>query len=85
MDMVGIVQKMGKKAYGQDAKIQLRKIPAEYMDYYDIAEYDGNEHVIIEYDRFKVDAVISILKDKVLNKADQLARIAAVVNLGSEE
>ena len=33
----------------------------------------------------KVDAVISILKDKVLNKADQLARIAAVVNLGREE
>ena len=47
---------MGKKENRQYAKIQLLKIPVEYMDY-EIAKYDGNKHVIIQHDSFKVDAV----------------------------
>ena len=54
--MVKTVQKMGKKENRQYAKIQLLKIPVEYMDY-EIAKYDGNKHVIIQHDSFKVDAV----------------------------
>ena len=31
--MVAIVQKMGKRANGPGAKIQMRQIPIEFMDY----------------------------------------------------
>ena len=78
--MVGIVQRMGERANGQCAKINLKEISAEYLGFYEIDAYDGMEHVIIQYDKFKLDCIKSLLKDKVLNKADKLARIAAVVN-----
>ena len=78
--LVGIVQKMGKKAYGHYAKIQMRKIPAQYANHYEIAEYDGLEHVVIKYDAYELDAIRSICKDRVLNKSDKLARIVAVLN-----
>ena len=80
--MVGKVQKMGKKANGPSAKIQLRKIPAEFasVDYFEIVGCDGDELVVIQYDGFKVDSVISILNYQGLNKWDKFARIAAEVN-----
>ena len=78
--MVGAVQKMGKKANGPSAKIQLRKIPAEFVDYFEIVGCDGDEHVVIQYDRFKGDSVISILNNQGLNKWDKLLSIAAGVN-----
>ena len=78
--MVGTVQKMDKKVNGPSAKIQLRKIPAEFVDYFKIVGCDGDELVVIQYDRFKVDSVISILNYQGLNKWDKFARIAAEVN-----
>ena len=78
--MVGIVQKMGERANGQCAKINLKEIPAEYLGHYEIGEYDSMEHVIIQYDKFQLDSIKSILRDQGLNKTDKLSRIAAVLN-----
>ena len=78
--MVGIVQRMGERANGQCAKINLKEISAEYLGFYEIDAYDGMEHVIIQYDKFQLDSIKSILRDQGLNKTDKLSRIAAVLN-----
>ena len=77
--MVQIVREMGAKANGMCAKIELERIPAEYVNHYTIGEYDGLEGVQLQYDKYRVDSVREILKDRVLSKTDKLARIAAVM------
>ena len=56
----------------------------EYRNHYEIYEYDGNEHVIVLWDAYRLDAVSSLLKDRGLSKIDKLARIAAVVHQEEE-
>ena len=83
--MVGIVQRMGELANGRCAKVELCKIPVQYVDYYEIEEYDGMEHVEIQYDRFKLDAVKLVLKDEGLNESEKLSRISAVLKEDEEK
>ena len=45
--MVQIVKEMGKRANGSRSKIELKKIPLEYLHHYVIAEDDGLEVVMI--------------------------------------
>jgi hypothetical protein len=78
--MVAIVEEMGAAASDRYASVQLERIPAQYVDHYEIAEYDGMESVVICNERFKLDAVRVILGDRVSSKAEKLARIAAVVH-----
>jgi len=83
--MVQIVREMQEKANGMCAKIELERIPAEYQNHYEIGEYDGLEGVQLQYDKYRVDSVRSILNDRALNKTDKLARIAAVMALVDQE
>jgi hypothetical protein len=83
--MVQIVREMGAKANGMCAKIELKRIPAEYQNHYKIGEYDGLEGVQLQYNKYRVDAVREILKDRALSKSDKLARIAAVMALVDQE
>ena len=78
--MVAIVDEMGAAASDRYASVRLARIPAQYADHYEIAEYDGMESVVICKERFKLDAVRAILGDRVSSKAEKLARIAAVVH-----
>ena len=82
--MAQIVQEMGGQANGKHARIKLQRIPVEYRNHYEIYEYDGNEHVIVLWDAYRLDAVSSLLKDRGLSKIDKLARIAAVVHQEEE-
>jgi hypothetical protein len=45
--------------------LELVKIPTKYINHYKIREYDGNESVIILYDKYKIDII-----DVVLNAGD---------------
>lgn len=83
--MVQIVLEIQEKANGHYANIKLERIPVEYVNHYKIDEYDGLENVQIQYDKYRVDSVRSILKDQALNKTDKLARIAAVMALVDQE
>ena len=83
--MVQIVQEMGERANGAYANIKLEKIPVEYLNNYEIGQYDGLEEVQIQYDKYQLDAIRGILKDRALSKSDKLARIAAVMALVDQE
>jgi hypothetical protein len=78
--MVAIVEEMGAAASDRYASVRIARIPAQYVNHYEIAEYDGMESVVLCKERFKLDAVRAILGDRVSSKAEKLARIAAVVN-----
>jgi len=78
--MVQIMKEMGKTANGNFSKIELKKIPLEYLHHYEIGEYDGLEGVVINYNAYKIDTAKEILRDQTLTKAEKLARVAAVLN-----
>lgn len=82
--MVEIVRELGDAANDRYAKIRLQRIPAQFVNFYQIDEYDGMETVVLLRNEYKLDAVKSILRDRSLSKADKLVRISAVVNQEEE-
>lgn len=83
--MVQIVKEMGARANGSFSKIELKKIPLEYLHHYEIGEYDGLEAVVINYNAYKIDTAKEILRDQNLTKVEKLARVSAVLNAELEE
>jgi len=78
--MVQICKDMGsKRVSGPHAKIQLERIPAHYVDHYQIGEYDGMESVVLMKDAYVVHSVTKILANTALSKGEKLAFISAVI------
>ena len=79
--MVSIVRELGPARASRQAgsKIAIETIPARYVNHYRISEYDGDECVLIQYEAYKVDAVLAILHDGQLTDAERIARITAAV------
>ena len=72
--MIQICSEMGAKADGKYAKIKIKSIPSRYANYYSIKEYDGFENVTINYDRYKLDRLRSILTNDSLSSDDKVAQ-----------
>lgn len=79
--MVQVLREMRAAANGKRARICLRRIPCEYKFYYTINSLRGREYVSIDCTQYRMDAINSILRDRVLSKADKLARITAVAKI----
>ena len=52
--MIEIVKRLGKKASGTHANIDIHHVPLKYKDFFTINEYDGYESVCILYDKYKL-------------------------------
>ena len=60
--MIEIVKEMGTSANSECAKIELRHLPMRFYGFYEISEYDGQECVSIDVNRWKLAIVAKILK-----------------------
>ena len=77
--LVGVVKEMGTSAFDRHAQLELRRIPAQYTNFYRIHEYDGNESIEILYDKYKVHAAKALLRSAHLTLRERIARAAAVL------
>jgi hypothetical protein len=78
--MVNIVKEIGTRSAGAAfAEIRLVSIPSQYVKYYSINEYDGNESVTIHYNRYKINSAKETLQDPTLTKSDKLERLSAIL------
>lgn len=83
--MVEILREMRAVANGKKTRISLMRIPAEYKFYYYLTSHRGREDVSVDYTEYKMDAIKSILQDRMLSKVDKLARITAVAKMEDPE
>lgn len=56
-DMIAIVEALGPEASGQCSEIRIAKIPAKFLSYYYISEYDGSESVSVDHKQYKLDQI----------------------------
>jgi hypothetical protein len=61
--LVQIYRELGSRFSGDYAEIKLETIDKKYENHYSIVEYDGMEHVKIDFDRYKLDTIQSILQN----------------------
>jgi hypothetical protein len=79
--MVRIVKELGPARINTSySSIHLATIEARFKEHYSIDEYDGREHVVIEYNSYRVEAVKAILKDEeALSSGERVTRAMAVL------
>ena len=61
--MVQVCSELGDEANGNYAKIAIREVPRKFEKHYCIAEYDGLEQVQIDFKRYQLDRIKSIVSD----------------------
>ncbi len=59
--LIEVIKELGEEADGSFSEIEIEYIEEIYKDYYSISEYDGNEGVIINYQKYKNDQLKNIL------------------------
>jgi len=60
-DMIAIVEALGPEASGQCSEIAIKEIPAKFLHYYYIEEYDGMESVAVDTKQYKLDQIHSMI------------------------
>lgn len=60
-DMIAIVEVLGPEASGQCSDIAIKEIPAKFVHYYYIEEYDGMESVSVDTKQYKLDQIHTMI------------------------
>jgi hypothetical protein len=61
--MVQVCSQLGDEANGEYAKIAVQQVPRKFEKHYFIGEYDGLEKVQIDFPRYQLDKIKSIVTD----------------------
>ncbi len=61
--MVEVCSELGDEANGKYAKIAVREVPRKFEKHNFIGEYDGLEKVQIDFPRYRLDRIKSIVTD----------------------
>lgn len=56
-DLIAVIEALGPGANGSCADLKIKKIPADYRDFYEIAEYDGNESVCLDRKKYRLSKI----------------------------
>jgi hypothetical protein len=62
--MISVVKDLEKQANGKYAKLRIHRIPKRFAKAWSIGEYDGFEHVIVDFDKFKLDEIRNFLDNQ---------------------
>jgi hypothetical protein len=62
--LIDIIRKLGKKSFAKFAYLSIYLIPDFMLEYYDIKEYDGLEHIVLLPDKYKIDQI------RIINNSD---------------
>jgi hypothetical protein len=61
--MINICKELGGQVDSRHSSIKIKEIPIIYKNYYTIVEYDGKEHIEIDYQKYKLDQINEIIND----------------------
>jgi hypothetical protein len=56
-DLIAVLEALGQMADGSCADLQIKEIPADYRDFYEIAEYDGYESVCLDRKKYRLSKI----------------------------
>ena len=80
-----ICQQLGNKCNGKCASIYVMFIPKKYENCYIINEYDGQETVDIDYNKYKINKIKEILDNAEINNDTKIIETQQVCNEEDED
>lgn len=83
--LVEVFKELGNSFNESYSTIKIWKIPKKYENYYSISEYDGNEHIWIEYEKYKLDKIKNIIDGLGVKDTDSHAKIGEIGKVLLEE
>jgi hypothetical protein len=76
--MINICKNLGCESNSIHSNIKIKEIPTIYKNYYSIKEYDGKEHIKIDYQRYQLDCIKNIINADYTND-EKIAKIKTVL------
>jgi len=77
--MINIVKKFGKFANGEYSKIYIEKINSKLINYFTIHEYDGQESLDINIEKYILDRINYIISQDI-NSDIKIIKIKEIIN-----
>ncbi len=62
--IVSVFEELGDEFNSTYSKVKIQNIPKKYENSYDIYEYDGLENISIDENKYKIDRIKEIIRDK---------------------
>jgi hypothetical protein len=79
--LVHLVERYGQDIAGQNSHLAIAQFPIEYKDCLQLYEYDGQETIVIDYNKYTLDRIKSIVHENDdMNANEKLMRIIDIIN-----
>ena len=65
---------MGKEVNDKNSRLAIKEFPMKYKSFLKWSDYDGNESVVIDYDKYLIHH-IKVVKDEMISSYEKIARI----------
>jgi hypothetical protein len=78
--MVEICEELGEKANSRRSLICIERIPRRFKRYYSIEASDGVEHILIDYQTYKLSAIRQIISDETTTSEVKEKLTRAIIN-----
>ena len=72
--LIEIVETMGKDVNDKNSRLAIKEFPMKYKSFLKWSDYDGNESVVIDYDKYLIHH-IKVVKDEMISSYEKIARI----------
>jgi hypothetical protein len=72
--LIEIVQTMGKNVNDEHSRLAIKEFPMKYKSFLKWSDYDGNESVDIDYDKYLIHHIREI-KDEIISSYEKIVRI----------
>jgi hypothetical protein len=72
--LIEIVETMGKNVNDEHSRLAIKEFPMKYKSFLKWHDYDGNESVNIDYDKYLIHHVREV-KDEMISSYQKIARI----------
>lgn len=81
--LVQIFRELGKEFDSAFARTAIKMIPAKYINYYTIREYDGMESIVINYHKYTLDSLKIVLNATDLSSDEKVRRFQEILGVWS--
>jgi hypothetical protein len=72
--LIELVETMGKEVNDEHSRLAIKEFPMKYKSFLKWGDYDGNESVDIDYDKYLIHHVREI-KDEMISSYEKIVRI----------
>ena len=83
--LIDVIKDLGEYANGSCTSITIVNIPAKYEKFYRVGEYNGFEHITIEYEKYTLHTIKTILQNSQENAEKKISSIESIITIYNNE